>query len=76
MGEAETPYFYDCGIFGRVPTPQTNHFYLLGPQDTKQKSRKILEHFIFCIFANVEFWKPKMLTIVEKTGAEQSRRSA
>ena len=68
MGEPNNSHFYDFGNFGRVPEPQ--YFYLWRPQDTLRKSRN-MDHYFLLI---AELWKYTILTIPEKTDAEQSRR--
>ena len=58
MGEAQTPHFYDFGIFEPVTKPQNQYYLSLETPGYSKKSRKIpgifLENIIFIKSRNLE----------------------
>ena len=68
MGEAQTPHFYDFGIFEPVAKPE-NQLFLSSetPGHLKLIKRNPLDISIL-FFINVKLWKPICLTFFEKTG--------
>ena len=45
MGETETPHFYDLGISGRVPEPQSQLFLSLETPGHQNKKKNAVETF-------------------------------
>ena len=77
MGGAETRNFYYFGILERVPGSQNQLCLSLEtPGYLKTIKNQTLGHLFKILFLLIpNLGKPLVLTIWEKTGTEQSRRS-
>ena len=73
MGEAQTPDFYDFGIFEPVTKPQNQHCLSLDTPGHSKEIKKNPGTFwkTKYFYEMSEFGNPKMLTIFEKTGADK-----
>ena len=76
MGERKTLISMIPGFGDVSPSPKTNYIYVSRHQDTqttiKKKPWNISKNIVLI---NLKIWKSNTLPILEKTGAEKSRRS-
>ena len=69
MGEARTPHFYEFGISEPVTMPKNQHYLFLETPGHIKKIQKI--HGTFKQIYMSIFWKPELVTFVEKTGTDK-----
>ena len=70
MGEPKSPYFYDFGIFGRVPKRQHQLFlFLETPGHLKQIKKIQIFLKLLSLYISI-WWTSKVPMFLEKAGAE------